>query len=349
MLARLTSAGCGCKKVTSIISYRFLATTYVRSTRYNDDHNTTTDECKKFLNIAVIGQPNVGKSSLVNRVVGERVSVVLSRSHTTRRSTKGILNVGNTQLVFTDTPGTVSYEEARRLSMHKDHIRSPLRVSGGADIIAVLVDANNRHTRTYIHDNILNILRAHPNTPSILVMNKVDLVDKHHLVSLAQNLMQKKTTDEQGIPFGGWDRFDEVHYVSAVHGQGVPIFVDYLVSRAQDGDWEFDSDVYTDADVEFAISEVFREKLLTLIGQEIPWQVKQETLIFTPDESTSTVRIVQQLTWPRPSQRRYVLEKEKLLREQCTKTLKDVFRCDIDLELIISQKDNMRKDDVHFS
>ena len=130
MLARLTSAGCGCKKVTSIISYRFLATTYVRSTRYNDDHNNPTDERKKFLNIAVIGQPNVGKSSLVNRVVGERVSVVLSRSHTTRRSTKGILNVGNTQLVFTDTPGTVSYEEARRLSMHKDHIRAPLRISG---------------------------------------------------------------------------------------------------------------------------------------------------------------------------------------------------------------------------
>jgi len=348
MLARFTSsAGCGCKRITNI-SLRLLTTTYVRSTTYQQDQNTT-EGCRKSLNIAVIGQPNVGKSSLVNRLVGERVSVVLSRSHTTRRSTRGILNVGNTQLVFTDTPGTVSYKEARRLSMHKDHIRAPLRVSGGADIIAVLVDANNRHTRSYIHDNILNILRAHPQIPSILVMNKVDMVDKHHLVALAQNLMQKKTTDERGIPVGGWDRFDEVHYVSAVHGQGVPILVDYLVSRARDCEWEFDSDVYTDADVEFAISEVFREKLMTLIGEEIPWQVKQETLIFTPDEHTSTLRIVQQLTWPRPSQQRYVLEKKKQLREQCTKLLENMFQCDVELELIISQKNNMRKDDVHYS
>ena len=144
---------------------------------------------------------------------------------------------------------------------------------GGADVIAVVVDAFNKYTRTYVHDNILNILAAYPHIPSILILNKVDLVSKQHLIPLGENLMQSKTTDHKGIQFGGWDRFDEVHYVSALQCHGIQILLDYFLSTAREGAWEFDSDVYSDASYDFAISEVFREKLLTMLGQEIPWQV----------------------------------------------------------------------------
>jgi len=348
MLLRFNSVCCGCDKVRRIFSLRFLSKT--SAWLFEQDVKDGRDSgSKKYLDVAVIGQPNAGKSTLINCMVGERVSVVTSREHTTRRSTKGILNIGDTQLVFTDTPGTVSYQEARRLKMHKDHIRTPLRASVGADLIAVVVDTYNKYTRTYIHDNILNILRANPDTPSILVMNKVDLVNKTHLIPLGENLTRSKTTDQMGIQIGGWERFEEVHYVSANRGHGVQILLDYFVSCARVGEWEFDEHVYSDAGYDFAISEVLREKLLTMIGQEIPWQVKQNTLIFSPDETTGTVRIVQQMSWPRSSQRRYVLEKEPQLRIEATKVLEKMFRCQVDLQLIVSQKNNMTKDDVHFS
>ena len=95
-------------------------------------HRTSTDvdDTEMKLSISVVGLPNVGKSTLINRIVGEKVSVVTARSHTTRRAVRGIRNIGNTQLIFTDTPGAVSYQEGRRLRMHKDHIRTPLRVTG---------------------------------------------------------------------------------------------------------------------------------------------------------------------------------------------------------------------------
>ena len=146
---------------------------------------------------------------------------------------------------------------------------------GGADMVAVVVDAWNKYTRVCLDDNILNILKGCPNIPSVLILNKVDKVKKSELIPLANNLMKSKTVDPKGLPIGGWDGFDQVHYVSAAYGLGIELLLRYFEENAMVAPWEFGSDVYSDASYEEMISEVLREKLLTMIGEEIPWQVCQ--------------------------------------------------------------------------
>lgn len=282
-------------------------------------------------------------------MVGERVSVVTARSHTTRRSVRGVCNIGETQLVFTDTPGVVSYQEARRLRMHRDHMRTPQQATAGADMIAVVVDSWNKYTRTYIDDSIINMLNEHLHIPSVLILNKVDKVKRTELLPLANTLNKTKRIDQKGFPIGGWDQFDQSHYVSASYGHGVDILLNYFVENARMGAWEFDAEVYSDASYDAMISEVLREKLLTMVGQEIPWQVKQQTLVFTPEEDSGKIRIIHQLSWPRVSQQRYLMTMKDELELESTKILEKMFQCEVDLKLIISQKNKILKDDVHYS
>lgn len=324
--------------------YRKLATLVRNQIR----NSSTIDTNEKVLTIAIIGSPNAGKSTLVNSMVGARVSAVSHVAHTTRTFSNGILNSDNTQLVFTDTPGVVSHHEGRRLKMDKNHIRAPKRVAGSADMLAVVTDVSFRKTKDYIDESILSIMNNHCNIPAILIMNKVDMLKrKEDLLFLTTMLMQDRKKDEWGYqPFGGSSRFKECFYISAKTGDGVDPLVKYFLSQAKHSNWQYSSDIYCDASVEAQIAEVFREKVLLLFSQEIPWQVKQETILF--HEDNGVVRIHQKLTWPKKSQRRYVMTKYDELVELSKEELEYLFQCPIHITLDISQKDKMTKDDLMY-
>ena len=232
---------------------------------------------KTALTVALLGEPNAGKSTLVNNIVGQKVSAVSHIAHTTRTFTNGIFSIGNTQLVFTDTPGVISHHEGRRLKMDQNHIRDPRRVAGSADVLAVITDVSFRKTKDFIDETILSILHQHQEIPSILIMNKVDLLKrKEDLLFLATLLTQDRQKDEWGYkPYGGYSKFSEVFMTSAKTGDGVDDVVNYLISKATPQDWSYSPEVFTDASVGKQISEIFRESLLLLFAQEIPWQVKQ--------------------------------------------------------------------------
>ena len=237
----------------------------------------SSDTANKLLKIGVIGLPNSGKSSLVNCIVQRKVSAVSHIPHTTRISSDGIINFGKTQLVFTDTPGVVSFQEGTRLNLSKAHVRTPRRLEGSIDILTVLVDAAHKKFKNYIDSNILDIMKGLGNVPAILVMNKVDLIRrKEELLSLTTLLTEDRQKDEWGYkPFGGSSNFKECFFTSAKTGDGVDPLLNYLISQAKPMIWEYPDDVCTDLSLEFQISEIFREKLLILFGQEIPWQVQQ--------------------------------------------------------------------------
>ena len=321
-----------------------ITTTKRMFTKYVDE--TEVEEAKKVLNIAVLGSPNAGKSTLINHIVGQRVFAVSPVAHTTRQFSNGILNIANTQLIFTDTPGVISHREGHRLKMEKSHIRAPRRVAGSADILAVVTDSAFRKTKNYIDENILKIIDEHHEIPAILIMNKIDMLRrKEDLLFLTKILTQDRIIDEWGYKlYGGSSKFRECFFTSALTGDGVSELIDYFVIQAKQRQWEYPDNMVCDSSIEKQISEVFREKLLVLFSQEIPWQVKQDTLLF--DYSDNGLRLHQKLTWPKKSQRRYVLTKLEMFNEECLKVLENLFDCPIKLTIEISQKDRMTKDDL---
>jgi len=306
---------------------------------------------EKLLRVAIIGAANAGKSTLVNSVVGARVSAVTSVAHTTRGSADGVVNIDQTQIIFTDTPGAVSYKEGRRLKMHSNHIRLPSHIANTADVLAVVTDVSNERTRECISEKVLEIMQENTEIPAVLVMNKVDLIKyKENLIDWTDTLTKDRKKDEWGrlLP-GGSKRFKDIFYTNSLTGEGVDAMVKYLLTRAKTSPWEYEPDLYSDVSVEKHIAEVFREKLLVMFGQEIPWQVKQETLIMDVDYEEGVASIHQQLSWPKKSQRRYVASKEEELSDQAREVLQEMFKCPVDLSLTISQKDNMMKDDLYYN
>lgn len=307
---------------------------------------SSTKQPLKNLTVAVIGAPNAGKSTLINNIVGAKVSAVSHVAHTTRTFANGILTLGNTQFIFTDTPGVVSHHVGRRLKMDNQHIRTPKRVASSADILAVVTDISFRRTKDYIDETVLNILNEYSDIPAILIMNKVDMIKrKEDLLFLATLLTKDRQKDEWGyLDYGGSSKFREVFMTSAKDGEGVKELLNYFMIKAVPGPWYYSQDIYSDSSVEKQISEVFRETLLSLFGQEIPWQVKQETVLF--HHSESAVRIHHKLTWPKKSQQRYVSTKLEELGKQCTDELEYIFQCPVLLTVDVSQKNKMSKDDL---
>ena len=289
---------------------------------------------KKLLRIGVLGEPNAGKSTLVNAAVGEEICIVASVLNTTRENVYAPYTKGNTQLVFMDTPGIVPYQEARRLKLGKLQITAPRRVVDESDILAVIVDMTSRRKRERIHECILDLLHQHPGFPCILLMNKIDFIPrKTTLLRYASILTQDRQQDMWGYEkTGGYSGFNHVFMVSGRTGDGVRDVMEYLTHLAKPGDWMYEDYVRVDMPIEKQISEAFREILLHMFPHEIPWQVKQLTLINEPIDD-DTVRIHQKLIWPKKSQARYVRTKLDVLRIECLKKLTRTLKMNVKLTL----------------
>ncbi|XP_076108772.1 GTPase Era, mitochondrial-like isoform X2 [Mytilus galloprovincialis] len=132
----------------------------------------------RVLKLAVIGIPNAGKSTLVNRLMGWKVSSVSSKVHTTRKNTNAVLTEDNTQIIFVDTPGLMTASKMKKHNTEKEMVYGPELGVQSADLIAVIVDSADKWTRDALDQKVLKVLQLHKNTPSILVLNKVDAMKK---------------------------------------------------------------------------------------------------------------------------------------------------------------------------
>ncbi|XP_052072690.1 GTPase Era, mitochondrial-like [Mytilus californianus] len=132
----------------------------------------------RVLKLAVIGIPNAGKSTLVNRLMGWKVSPVSSKVHTTRKNTNAVLTENNTQIIFVDTPGLMTASKMKKHNTEKEMVYGPELGVQSADLIAVIVDAADKWTRDALDQKVLKVLQLHKHTPSVLVLNKVDAMKK---------------------------------------------------------------------------------------------------------------------------------------------------------------------------
>jgi GTP-binding protein Era len=238
--------------------------------------------------IALIGAPNAGKSTLINALVGTKVTIVSHKVQTTRTLLRGIAIEGDAQLVFIDTPGI--FAPKRRLD--RAMVASAWTGAHDADIVGVLIDAKRG-----IDDEASALLDglAVVSQRKVLIINKVDLIDKPALLALTQATNARTN-------------FHATFMISALTGDGVADLKRWLAAEVPAGPWHYPEDQITDAPLRQLAAEITREKLYLRLHQELPYQSTVETASWQ-ERKDGSVRIEQTIYVERESQRKIVLGK----------------------------------------
>nr|CAH7725739.1 unnamed protein product [Callosobruchus chinensis] len=257
----------------------------------------------RLLRVAIIGMPNAGKSTFINNLMDRKVCPASSKVHTTRGKAKAVFTQDNTQIVFMDTPGIVSDKEQKKYNLTKAFIRDCKNVSKGADMIGVIHDVTNFWTRDRLDIKIIKLLEHHKSKPSFLILNKVDVLkSKRKLLDLSR-LLTESSLDGKPMPgakafkredseIKGWPFFQDIFMVSALTGDGLDDVRNYLVSKAEPGEWLFPEAVWTDQSAETIITNTVQAKLLDFIPQEIPYNLKSCMEYFNVDEAGTITCVV---------------------------------------------------------
>ena len=241
--------------------------------------------------VALIGAPNAGKSTLINALVGEKVSIVTRKAQTTRSTVRGVLTRGEAQIVFVDTPGL--FAPHRRLE--RAMVASAWRAAADADVLALLIDARRAAAEPGLSEETDEILKtlAGLRAPRVLVLNKVDAMDRGRLLELSARL-------------NGALAFVETFMISALTGDGLDRFVDRLVAMTPPGPWLYPEDQIAEAPIRSLAAEITREKLFERLHDELPYQATVETDSWK-DQPDGSARIEQTIFVARESQRKIVL------------------------------------------
>lgn len=239
--------------------------------------------------VAVLGAPNAGKSTLVNTIIGTKVSIVSPKVQTTRSIVRGIAMEGRSQLIFVDTPGI--FQPSRR--MERAMVSAAWTGAADADMVMLLVDARRGYS-----DDVKGIVEGLKATrrKAILVLNKIDTVKRSNLLGLSAELFDTGA-------------FSDVFMISALKGDGVRDLVDYLAARMPEGPYLFPEDEVSDLPQRLLAAEITREKLFLNLHQELPYSVSIETEAWE-ERKDGSVRINQIIYVMRDSQRSIVLGKQ---------------------------------------
>lgn len=290
--------------------------------------------------VAVIGAPNAGKSTLVNALVGAKVSIVTQKVQTTRCRIRGIAVVGDTQLVFIDTPGIF----APRRRLDRAMVAAAWEAIDGADAVLLVVDAaefvghlpdsisqGGRREKKAVADteSIIGELKRR-RRKAVLVVNKIDKVARPDLLALISRL------NAHGV-------FEETFLVSADRGDGVGDLKNHLVSRAPSGEWMYPEDQLSDIPDRFMAAEITREKVFKRLHQELPYQSTVETTAWTRTKN-GELRIEQTIYVSRESHRPIVLGKGgqtlKAIGEAARKEIAEVLDATVHLFLTVTVREN---------
>ena len=245
-----------------------------------------TEEATRCGFVALVGAPNAGKSTLINRLVGAKVSIVTPKAQTTRARVLGIVMRGMSQLIFMDTPGIHS----PRRGLERAMVESAWRGVADTDHIALLIDASSiRKPDVYAIIKQLDAL-GHK---AILVLNKIDLVPRSALLELSAEL------NSTGI-------FIETFMISGLTGDGVEDLLNFLAGHASEGPWLFPEDQISDMPQRLMAAEITREKLFLQLHQELPYSLTVETEAWE-DRRDGSVKIDQVIYVRRDSQKAIVL------------------------------------------
>ena len=277
--------------------------------------------------MALLGAPNAGKSTLLNTIVGAKVSIVTPKVQTTRMRILGVSIVGDAQLVFIDTPGI--FTPKRRLD--RAMVAAAWGGASDSDVILLLIDAKtgiDRDTR-----RIINGLKE-SNRPAVCVLNKIDTVKRSSLLALTDNLVSENI-------------FTDFFMISALNGDGVEDLRCELAGRLPEGPWHFPEDQLSDMNDRLFAAEITREKLYLNLYQELPYALTVETETWEPFDN-GAVKVEQVIFVERDRQKGIVLGKGgeliKRVRTLAQEELKDILKRDVHLFLFVKVRENWGDD-----
>jgi GTP-binding protein Era len=277
--------------------------------------------------VALIGAPNVGKSTLVNALVGSKVTIVSRKVQTTRALIRGIVIEDNAQIILVDTPGIFSPK--RRLD--RAMVSTAWSGAHDADLVCVLLDAKAGIDEET--DAILNRL-ATVQHPKILVLNKIDLIPREKLLALAQAANERM-------------KFDHTFMISALSGDGVDDLRKTLAKMVPPGPFHYPEDQMSDAPLRHLAAEITREKIYRQLHQELPYQSTVETDSWT-ERNNKSVRIEQTIFVERESQRKIVLGKGgatiKSIGADSRKEIAEILGVPVHLFLFVKVRENWGDD-----
>lgn len=278
--------------------------------------------------IAIAGRPNVGKSTLLNAIVGEKLAITSRKPQTTRNRITGILNRDDGQFIFLDTPGI----HDARTPLNRSMVKAAVSAFGEVDLILLLVEAD----RGYDPGDglILERLQAVA-VPVFLVVNKIDLVEKPKLLPLIDR-------------FRGLRDFREIVPVSAATGDGVGLLLERIRDAMPEGPKLFPDDLFTDQSERFIAAEIVREKILQLTHREIPYAAAVTVDSFKEDEEKNRIRITATITVEKDSQKGILIGRGgRMLKEigtQARLEMERFFAAKVFLELFVRVRKDWTKD-----
>jgi len=317
---------------------------------------------QKLVRVAVIGVPNVGKSTLINELVEHRVCPVSRKVHTTRNYSRAITVKGRTQMVFFDTPGLITDREVKKHHLESSFLTAYRHSIQHADLIGVVHDVSNSYTRDQLHSSVLAALEEYKKMPSFLVLNKIDAVkSKRILLDLVRNLTSGCLN---GVPYGAtkfnfkrgritpteapkvdknpnsWPNFQEVFMISALNGDGISALINWTSKQAKEAPWLFESDKFTDQDPENLVVQSVQAKLLDFLPQEIPYQLECQLEFYDVEKGQMYASVL--VICPSDRVEKLVCGvgngKLRQITESCTSDLIETFQMPISLTISTIKK-----------
>ncbi|KAB0539998.1 GTP-binding protein Era [Pseudochrobactrum saccharolyticum] len=291
------------------------------------DSATTAEAQTRSGFVTLIGAPNAGKSTLVNRLVGTKVSIVTHKVQTTRALVRGIITEDQTQIVLVDTPGI--FKPKRRLD--RAMVTTAWGGARDADLVLILLDAQGG-----LNESAEALLASVENThqKKILILNKVDRVDPPKLLELAQAANEKV-------------KFESTFMISALNGSGCKDLLKYLVAQMPYGPWYYPEDQISDMPMRQLAAEVTREKLYLRLHEELPYSSTVETEKWE-ERKDGSVRIEQVVYVERDSQKKIVLghkgETIKAIGQASRKEMSAILEQPVHLFLFVKVRDNWGND-----
>lgn len=280
--------------------------------------------------VAIVGRPNVGKSTLLNQLLGQKVSITSRKAQTTRHRILGIDTQNNNQVIYIDTPG-LHIEEKRAINRLMN--RAASSSIGNVELILFVVEGTHWTDDDEMVINKLTDVKC----PVLLIINKIDNVqDKTELLPHIQHISQKLN-------------FMDIIPICAEKGEGIDIIKSVVEKNLPEGEHHFPEDYITDRSQRFMASEIIREKLMRFLGDELPYSVTVEIEQFKVDEKTGMHSINGLILVERDGQKKMVIgnkgEKIKQIGIEARKDMQEFFEAKVHLELWVKVKSGWADDE----
>lgn len=295
----------------------------------------TKTDIKKCGSVAIIGAPNAGKSTLVNQMVGQKVSIVSPKVQTTRNRILGIAIQDNAQVILIDTPGLFAPETRLDRAM----VSAAWTGASEGDVIAYIFDTKKKSINANDRRTLERLAELSKELPIVLILNKIDAIEKTKLLRFAEEM-------------NALCPFRDTFMISAHTGDGVKDVLNYFTRILPEGDWIFDEDQITDMPMRLLAAEITREQVFNQLHQEIPYAITVETETWEEFDN-GDVKIQQLVHVEKDQQKAIVLGKGgarlKEIGSRARAELETIFDRKVHLKLFVRVTDKWKDDPLYYA